>query len=1570
MNTLRPQAAGLYDPTFEHDACGVGAVACLSGERRHTTVERALHVLDHLEHRGASGAEADTGDGAGILLQIPDAFLREEVDFELPPEGRYAVGVCFLPQDEARRREIEQTIEQTVADHGQTLLGWRDVPVDGDVPGASAAAVQPAIRQVFVGSTLPEDADELDFERKIYVIRRIVERAISIDELAIPSFSARTIVYKGMLTSPQLPAYFPELRDERMVSALALVHSRFSTNTFPSWELAHPYRMIAHNGEINTLRGNVNWMRARESQLLSDVFGDDLEHVSPVVRPGGSDSATFDNVLELLVLSGRSLPHALMMMIPEAWEDRDDMPAHVQDFYAFHSCLMEPWDGPAAVAFTDGKVLGATLDRNGLRPGRWQLTNDGFVVLASETGVLEYDPADVVQKGRLQPGKIFMVDVENGRIVEDGELKAEISKQQPYGDWYRQHVVHLDGMDDVAPRDMPAEDVHTRQLLFGYSQEDLRITLARMGGSAEEPIGSMGNDFALAVLSDRGPLLYSYFKQLFAQVTNPPIDPIREKIVMSLSTAVGRQSNLLGETPEHAHQLVISQPLLSNGELEKLRQVDHHVFQSDTLDATWPVAEGVDGLGAAMERICREASECLAKGDNILILSDRAAGKDRVPIPALLAVAGVHHHLVREGTRLQAGLVVESGEPREPHHIACLIGYGASAVNPYLAFETLHQMFDRALLPGVENAAEAERNMVKGMGKAILKTISKMGISTVRSYCGAQIFEAVGLEPELIEKYFTGTTSRIGGIGLEVLAQEALTRHARAFPYSQGRLPVGGVHAWRRDGEHHQWNPDTIALLQHSVRAGGAKTFEEYSKLVNDDSSRKATLRGLLKVREPEGAAIPIDEVESAKDIVKRFATGAMSLGSLSTEAHETLAIAMNRLGGKSNTGEGGEDARRFTRDANGDLRRSAIKQVASGRFGVTAHYLINADELQIKMAQGAKPGEGGQLPGHKVDDYIAKIRHSTPGVGLISPPPHHDIYSIEDLKQLIFDLRCSNPGARISVKLVSEVGVGTVAAGVAKANSDHVVIAGHDGGTGASPVSSIQAAGVPWEIGLAETQQTLVKNKLRDRITVQTDGQLKTGRDVMVAALLGAEEFGFSTAPLITTGCIMMRACHLNTCPVGIATQDPELRKRFRGKPEHVVNFFFFVAEEVRGYMAQLGIRKFEDLIGRTDLLETDGAIDHWKAKGVDLTHLLAAPDAPPEVPRRKVRPQDPVLDDHRDHELIEKARAAIENGDVVEIDDIRVQNQHRCVGGILSSEIAKRHGAEGLPDDTIVIRAHGHGGQSFGGWLMKGITLLLEGDANDYTGKGMSGGVLAVRPPENVTFVPEQNVVIGNTVLYGATAGRAFFRGLAGERFAVRNSGVEAVVEGVGDHGCEYMTGGTVVVLGPTGRNFAAGMSGGVAYVLDEKNEFHARCNQEIVDLEDPSGDDFEDVRALVQEHRDLTGSTVAERVLRDWDSLRGAWIKVMPLDYKRALRELAEREAEDAGEPALVAERSNGDGSGPADVDGDAPYQPAGGHEEARGTGEAGQYQDAARAADGANGNEQAEGEAGERVLPSHG
>jgi glutamate synthase domain-containing protein 2/glutamate synthase domain-containing protein 1/glutamate synthase domain-containing protein 3 len=1578
----RPGAAGLYDPSFEHDACGIGAVADLTGRQTHETVGKALWVLDHLEHRGASGAEVDTGDGAGILLQTPHEFLAATAGFELPERGRYGVGVIFLPQDDKPAKEIQGIVEQAIEEGGQKLLGWRDVPVDHSVPGASAAAVEPIIRQVFVESTLGDAHSELAFERKLYVIRRVIEARAG-EDIAIPSFSSRTLVYKGMLTSPQLPQYFADLSDERMSTALALVHSRFSTNTFPSWELAHPYRMICHNGEINTLRGNVNWMRARESQLLSEHFGDDLAKLLPVVDEAGSDSAIFDNVLEILVLGGRSLAHSLMMMVPEAWENHDSMPQDIRDFYAYHSCLMEPWDGPAGIASTDGHVIGATLDRNGLRPGRWQITSDDFVVLASETGVLEAEPEKILRKGRLQPGRLFFVDVEQGRVIEDAELKHQIAARRPYGQWYRDCTIRLDDLPDVAPRELPVDPVRTRQLMFGYSQEDLRITLARMGGaSAEEPIGSMGNDFALAVLSDKSPSLYGYFKQLFAQVTNPPIDPIRERVVMSLGTAVGPQSNLFTETPEHAHQLEIKQPILSNGELEKLRQVDHDVFAASTLDATWPVDEGQDGLARRMEQLCAEASERIDAGGNILILSDRAAGADRVPIPALLAVSGVHHHLVRQGNRLQTGLVVESGEPREVHHICCLLGYGAAAVNPYLAFETLHEMLDNGFLPGVETAAEADAHFVKAMGKAILKTMSKMGISTVASYSGAQIFEAVGLERDLIERYFTGTTSRIGGIGLDVLAREAIERHQRAYPLSGERLPVGGVHMWRRDGEFHQWNPDTIAKVQHAVRHGGQEGYEDFTRTINEANRRRATLRGLLELNPPE-RGIDIEEVEPAKEIVKRFATGAMSLGSLSREAHETLAIAMNRIGGKSNTGEGGEDPSRYELDPNGDSRRSAIKQVASGRFGVTAHYLVNADELQIKIAQGAKPGEGGQLPGHKVDEYIAHIRHSMPGVGLISPPPHHDIYSIEDLKQLIFDLRCANPKARISVKLVSEVGVGTVAAGVAKANSDHVVIAGHDGGTGASPVSSIHSAGVPWEIGLAETQQTLVMNKLRDRIVVQADGQMKTGRDVMIGALLGAEEFGFSTAPLISLGCIYMRACHLNTCPVGIATQDPELRKRFEGSPEHVVNFFFFVAEEVRGLMAQLGVSKFEDLIGRTDLLRTDTAIDHWKASGVDLSSLLAPPDAPPEVPRRRVRPQDPVLDDHLDHEIMRLAEPALERGERVSI-ALRAENRDRCVGGLISGAIARRYGQEGLPEGTIDVQLEGAGGQSFGGWLAPGVTLTLTGDANDYTGKGLSGGVLTVRPPEGVPFVAEKNVVIGNTVLYGATGGRAFFRGLAGERFCVRNSGAEAVVEGVGDHGCEYMTGGRAVILGPTGRNFAAGMSGGVAYVLDRGGGFSARCNTEMVDLECPGEADLVELRALVEEHRDRTGSPVAERVLSDWDSLRRTWVKVMPLDYKRVLRERAEeaeRASIEAGEPAIVAEHGDGDGAGhPHSGQGDA-YPPGDGREETRVPGEAGQTEDAAVAAEraqkasAARGNGEAEqaqkaAEAEEEVLPFNG
>jgi glutamate synthase (NADPH/NADH) large chain/glutamate synthase (ferredoxin) len=1554
-----PRAVGLYDPRYEHDACGVGMVARLDNEPTHEVIARAITALENLEHRGASGADPRTGDGAGILMQMPDELLRAVVDFELPPLGSYGVLMCFLPTDDAARASLQELLERTVVAEGQRLLGWRDVPIDPAQAGEVASACRPVIRQLFVGAgpahaagTAAEGGGQDSFERKLYVIRRVCELTAQQPGLYISSSSSRTLNYKGMLISFQLAAFYSDLRDERCKSALALVHSRFSTNTFPSWELAHPYRVICHNGEINTVRGNVNWMRARESELRSELFGEDLAKILPVVSAGNSDSATFDNVLELLMLGGRSLPHAAMMMIPEAYRDRDDLPDDLKGFYAYHSCLMEPWDGPASVAFTDGRVVGATLDRNGLRPGRWVETTDGYVVLGSEIGLLDIPPAQVRRLGRLQPGKLFLVDLERGRIVEDEEVKRETATRKPYREWYERSAVpfaELEPSDQVTISEQP---LRARQRAFGYSQEDLRVLLTPMARDGAEPVGSMGNDLSLAVLSDQAPPLFSYFKQLFAQVTNPPIDPIREEIVMSLATSLGSERNLFEETPEHAHKLVLDQPILLNRELETLRHVSHDVFAARTIYATWSLEEGPAGIAAALARICREASEAISERVNIIVLSDRNVSPRRVPIPSLLAVAAVHHHLVREGTRLRAGIVLESGEPREVHHFATLIGYGAVAINPYLMLETLDELVIEGRIAGPDadgvapaNASEelnerlerAAQNVVKALGKALLKTISKMGISTIHSYCGAQIFEAVGLAPELIDTYFTGTASRIGGVGLDVLGTEAIERHARAYPVPHDSLlPVGGVYAWRRDGEHHQWNPETIALVQHAVRAAngnvasalhgdaqaldevrGSAAFEkyrEYAAAINEDAARKATLRGLLKIGPAGGGAneddraIPLEQVEPASEIVKRFCTGAMSLGSISREAHETLAIAMNRLGGRSNTGEGGEDPSRFTPDANGDRRRSAIKQVASGRFGVTIHYLVNADELQIKMAQGAKPGEGGQLPGHKVDEYIGSIRHTTPGVGLISPPPHHDIYSIEDLKQLIYDLRCGNPEAEVSVKLVAEVGVGTVAAGVSKANADRVLIAGHDGGTGASPLSSIQSAGIPWEIGLAETQQTLLLNDLRSRIKVQTDGQLKTGRDVVIAAMLGADEMGFSTAPLIATGCIMMRACHLNTCPVGIATQDPELRKRFKGTPEHVVNFFFFVAEEVREILASLGLRSLDDAIGRTDLLSAREAIEHWKARGVDLTYILTHvelddDDPARPAPRHRVEPPPAVLEDALDWELVERAESALREratpaiaGGQVRI-ELPIRNRNRCVGGILSSRIAREHGAEGLPEDSIVVDFEGSAGQSFGGWLAPGVTFGLRGDANDYAGKGLSGGVIAVRPREGMRedFVAERNVIVGNTVLYGATRGRAFFRGLAGERFAVRNSGARAVVEGVGDHCCEYMTGGVVVVLGPTGRNFAAGMSGGVAYVLDEAGDFAERCNMGMVGFEAPSTQDAEELRELIGEHARRTGSTVAARVLDELDELlgKGAFVKVMPHDYKRVLAQRAQEQ-----------------------------------------------------------------------------
>ena len=1558
-----PQAVGLYDPRFEHDACGVGMVARLDNTPTHEVVSRAITALENLEHRGATGADPCTGDGAGILMQIPDELLRATVDFELPPPGAYGVLMCFLPTDPAARGRLEELLERTVQEEGQPLLGWREVPVAVEHTGEVAAACRPVIRQLFVGAGPALQGDRDAFERKLYVIRRICELTAEEPGLYVASSSSRTINYKGMLISYQLGAFYPDLRDERTKSALALVHSRFSTNTFPSWELAHPYRVICHNGEINTVMGNVNWMRARESELRSELFGEDLQKILPVVTPGNSDSATFDNVLELLLLAGRSLPHAAMMMIPEAYRDREDLPDYLKGFYAFHSCLMEPWDGPASVAFTDGRIVGATLDRNGLRPGRWVETTDGHVVLGSESGLLDIPPAQIRRLGRLQPGKLFLVDLERGRIVEDEEVKREVSTRRPYGEWYARNAVPFSELPPSEQVTLSSQPLRLRQRAFGYTQEDLRVLLSPMAVDGAEPVGSMGNDVSLAVLSDQAPPLFSYFKQLFAQVTNPPIDPIREEIVMSLATSLGNERNLFDETPEHAHKLLLDQPILLNRELETLRNVEHEVYKAETIDITWPVAEGAAGIEDAIDRICRQAREAIAQCVNIIILSDRAVGPGRAPIPSLLAVAAVHHHLVLEGTRLRAGIILEAGEPREVHHFATVIGYGASAINPYLALETLDEMVvdgrvgrngsdGRQGPPDTDELNDllegAAQNFVKAIGKGLLKTISKMGISTIQSYRAAQIFEAVGLEKALIDTHFTGTASRIGGVGLEVLATEALERHARAYPAPHDQLlPVGGVYAWRRDGEHHQWNPETIALVQHAVRAANGNVgaamqgdreaheavrespafekYREYARAVNEDAARQATLRGLLEIGGDGRQPVPLEEVEPASEIVRRFCTGAMSLGSISREAHETLAIAMNRLGGRSNTGEGGEDPSRYVADANGDRRRSAIKQVASGRFGVTIHYLVNADELQIKMAQGAKPGEGGQLPGHKVDSYIGSIRHTTPGVGLISPPPHHDIYSIEDLKQLIYDLRCSNPptaehrGAQVSVKLVSEVGVGTVAAGVSKANADRVLISGHDGGTGASPLSSIQSAGVPWEIGLAETQQTLLLNDLRSRITVQTDGQLKTGRDVVIAAMLGADEMGFSTAPLVATGCIMMRACHLNTCPVGIATQDPELRKRFKGTPEHVVNFFFFIAEEVREILASVGLRSLDEAIGRVDMLGVGPAIDHWKARGVDLTHILTQIEVPEGAPRRRVEPPPAVLDDALDWQLVESSRPALERRDRVSF-ALEIRNRNRCVGGILSSHVARRYGAGGLDEDSIVVGFEGSAGQSFAGWLAPGITFTLRGDAQDYAGKGLSGGVFAVRPREGMGghFKAEENVIVGNTVLYGATAGRAFFRGLAGERFAVRNSGAWTVVEGVGDHCCEYMTGGRVVVLGPTGRNFAAGMSGGVAYVLDEDGSFPKRCNMGMVGFDELAEADAIELRGMIEEHLRRTDSPVAARVLGEWDELlaRGAFVKVMPHDYKRVMRELAEGESR----AAIAAENGNLSAPRPLDAVGE--------------------------------------------------
>ena len=1487
----RPVAQGLYDPRFEHDACGVAFVVDLHGRQSHERVQQGLSALCNLDHRGASGAEVNTGDGAGITIQVPDHFLRETVSFTLPPAGQYATGIAFLPVDPDDAAKAVATLDDIAAQEGLTVLGWRDVPTDPSMLGSTAAAAMPSFRQWFVAK---DGLSGLDLDRWAYVARKRGEHEA---QVYFPSLSSRIMVWKGMLTTGQLGEFYPELNDERITSALALVHSRFSTNTFPSWPLAHPYRYLAHNGEINTVMGNRNWMRAREALLESDVIPGDLDRIFPICTPGASDTATFDEVLELLHLGGRSLPHAVLMMIPEAWENHESMSPEKRAFYRYHASLMEPWDGPASIAFTDGTVMGAVLDRNGLRPSRYWVTDDGLVVMASEAGVIEVPSHSVVKKGRLEPGRMFLVDTTQGRIVGDEEIKAEMAAAAPYREWLADGLVHL---DDLPPRDVlvpvRASQVQ-QQRMFGWTEEEVRILISPMARTGAEPIGSMGTDTPIAVLSSRPRMLFDYFSQLFAQVTNPPLDAIREELVTSLGGTIGPEANLLAPGPESCRQIVLPQPIIDNEDLAKLRYIDEpggvEGFVPVTVDALYPVKDGGAGLRAAIETIRKEVSDAIAGGADLIILSDRYATEELAPIPSLLITGAVHHHLIREKTRTRVGLVVETGEAREVHHMALLLGYGAAAVNPYLVFDVLRDAVREGQIPGSER--QAAQKYVKACGKGILKVMSKMGISTVASYTGAQVFESIGLGQDVIDEYFTGTTSRLGGVGLDVLAQECAARHHDAYPerpseLAHRELRIGGEYQWRREGEYHLFNPETVFKLQHATRSGRYEIFKQYTRMVDDQAKQLATLRGLFALKEGERPAVPLDEVEPVSEIVKRFSTGAMSYGSISAEAHETLAIAMNRLGGKSNTGEGGEDADRFTPDANGDLRRSAIKQVASGRFGVTSEYLVNADDLQIKMAQGAKPGEGGQLPGHKVYPWIARTRHSTPGVGLISPPPHHDIYSIEDLAQLIHDLKNSNPLARVHVKLVAEVGVGTVAAGVSKAHADVVLISGHDGGTGASPLTSLKHAGAPWELGLAETQQTLLLNGLRDRIVVQTDGQLKTGRDVVVAALLGAEEFGFASAPLVVSGCIMMRVCHLDTCPVGVATQNPELRKKYNGKPEFVVNFFEFIAEEVREYLAALGFRSIAEAVGHAECLDTRQAVDHWKASGLDLSPILHVPDFDESVQDRHcTKVQDHGLDRALDNQLIELAAPALERGEAVRI-ELPVRNVNRTVGTMLGSELTRRHGGAGLPDGTIDITFTGSAGQSFGAFVPAGITLRLLGDSNDYLGKGLSGGRIIVRPTDDAPFVAEQNIVAGNVILYGATGGEVFLRGMVGERFCVRNSGATAVVEGVGDHGCEYMTGGRVVVLGPTGRNFGAGMSGGIAYVHDPDGTFFTRLNREMVDLDELEEDDTEFLRDTIRRHAEETGSPVAAAILADWHNEVERFQKVMPQDYKRVLEAAA--------------------------------------------------------------------------------
>ena len=1572
-----PAAQGLYDPANEHDSCGVGFIAHIKGKKSHRIIEQGLQILCNLDHRGAVGADPLMGDGAGILIQLPDQYFREEMARQgvtLPAAGEYGVGMVFLPKEHASRLACEQELERAVRAEGQVLLGWRDVPLDREMPMSPAVrAKEPVIRQIFVGrgpDVMVTDA----LERKLYVIRKTASHAIQLlrlkhsKEYFVPSMSARTIVYKGLLLCGQVGQYYKDLQDPRVVSALALVHQRFSTNTFPEWPLAHPYRLIAHNGEINTVKGNYNWLRAREGVMKSAVLSDDLKKLYPIVYAGQSDTATFDNCLELLVMAGYPLVHAMMMMIPEAWEQHTLMDPKRRAFYEFHAAMMEPWDGPAAIAFTDGRQIGATLDRNGLRPARYCVTDDDFVIMASEAGVLPIPESRIVRKWRLQPGKMFLIDLEQGRIIDDAELKNQLANSKPYREWIESIRIKLDEIDVVvdpatAAREAqgpseaaaqraeqiagevsqqtpaPSASLLDRQQAFGYTQEDVKFLMAPMAAAGEEAVGSMGNDSPLAVLSSKNKPLYNYFRQLFAQVTNPPIDPIREQMVMSLVSFIGPRPNLLDlNNINPPMRIEVSQPILDFDDIARIRDVERYTgnkFKSYEIDICYPVAWGSEGIEARLASLAAEAEDAVRSGYNILLVSDRKLAADRVAIPALLATSAIHQHLVNRGLRTSTGLVVETGSAREVHHFALLAGYGAEAIHPYLAMRTICDLYSAS--PGGVSPDKAVANFVKAVGKGLMKVMSKMGISTYMSYCGAQIFEAVGLSRALVDKYFTGTPSNVEGIGVFEVAEEAMRLHAAAFgndPVLAGMLDAGGEYAYRTRGEDHMWTPDSIARLQHAARANSYASYKEYAQLINDQTRRHMTLRGLFDFRFEACEPVPLDEVEPAAEIVRRFATGAMSLGSISTEAHTTLAVAMNRIGGKSNTGEGGEDPLRYRAEMRagkavvkdgdtiggllgsdrveadiplkaGDSLRSRIKQVASGRFGVTAEYLSSADQIQIKMAQGAKPGEGGQLPGHKVSDYIGMLRYSVPGVGLISPPPHHDIYSIEDLAQLIHDLKNANPRASVSVKLVSEVGVGTVAAGVSKAKADHVVIAGHDGGTGASPLSSIKHAGTPWELGLAETQQTLVLNRLRGRIIVQADGQMKTGRDVVIGALLGADEFGFATAPLVVEGCIMMRKCHLNTCPVGVATQDPVLRRKFQGKPEHVVNFFFFVAEEVRELMAKLGVRRFEELIGRPDLLDMRRGVEHWKARGLDFSRIFAMPQVPADVPRRQVESQDHGLAAALDNKLIDLARPALDRKEKVSF-ILPIRNVNRTVGAMLSGEVARRYGHDGLPEDAIHVQLNGTAGQSFGAFLARGITLDLVGEANDYVGKGLSGGRIIVRPTNDFRGRADENIIVGNTVMYGAIEGEAFFSGVAGERFCVRNSGGTAVVEGTGDHGCEYMTGGTVIVLGETGRNFAAGMSGGIAYVWDPDKRFESRCNTAMVGLDrvlstaeqlqtvEPAiwhhGEcDEIIVKGLLEKHCRHTGSEKARAILDDWERSRGLFVKVFPTEYRRALGEM---------------------------------------------------------------------------------